>query len=996
MRINKLSVQGFGPYKTAQHVDFDAFADDGIFLMGGKTGAGKSSILDAICFALYDSVPRYDGTKARLRSDHAGPEDASLVTLEFTAGDTRYRVERAPEFERQKARGTGTTKQKATAELFELRGTEWHGIEAQPREVGPRIAELVGLNKDQFLQVILLAQNRFQQFLLAKSEARQEVLRSLFGTRRFQDYEATLTEQRKQLDAELGSRRATLKQMVEQAGTVARALGLTEQAAAVPESRTAEALTPWLAGLTDAARQLVLQALDAAETADARFAAADAAHDSRVALRAAQQRRAAAEARLAELRAAIETIDAERAALAAAARAEVALGAVTTAARARTALQAAEGARERALSAFVALPTTEGNGGSPAELALLIETSTQEQGALNETLALETSLPALHDAVEQHARQHAAAESALAEVVERSTALPALIAADTARLAELRLTAARLDPESAERDRLAATLAHAQRVVTMQPELAAAREAEFNAGLKSTAASARLDRLRARRLNGHAAELALELRDGEPCAVCGGREHPHPAEVSTDAVGAEDIAAAEAELAECRAVAETAREAAHQIDSELAAETALAGTLPARLLEAKILRAEESIASAAAAAAESDELAVRLGEHTTELRELAAAVAACREALTLAVTAHTAARTRIEEGEQRVAEQRAGYPTIAARGEALARTLAAAHTLADAQGAVAVAGTAAAGANAELGERLEQQGFDSADAVSAAHLDAEQRAALERRLRAHDDAIAATSAILAEPELAGLPVEEVALWESEAALQLARTERDEALTRRATLGAHAASLRELVGTVEAELAASADLIARHEIVARLAATVKGDAPNERRMRLESFVLAAELEEIVAAANARLHQMSGGRYLLEHDDSIGYRGTQSGLGLAILDSHTGAQRPTHSLSGGETFLASLALALGLAEVVTGRAGGITLDTLFIDEGFGSLDAETLEIAMSTLDGLRTGGRTIGLISHVEAMKEQIHASLQVSVSEQGWSTISQSA
>ncbi|GAB2459429.1 hypothetical protein GCM10027029_21760 [Conyzicola lurida] len=161
------------------------------------------------------------------------------------------------------------------------------------------------------------------------------------------------------------------------------------------------------------------------------------------------------------------------------------------------------------------------------------------------------------------------------------------------------------------------------------------------------------------------------------------------------------------------------------------------------------------------------------------------------------------------------------------------------------------------------------------------------------------------------------------------------------------------------------------------------------------MRLETFVLAAQLEEIVAAANTRLRTMSAGRYSLEHDDALQYRNTKSGLGLAIRDEHTGRTRPTHSLSGGETFLASLALALGLAEVVTNQTGGITLDTLFIDEGFGSLDSETLDIAMSTLDGLREGGRTIGLISHVEAMKEQIPAKLRITVSPRGDSSVEES-
>jgi exonuclease SbcC len=133
-------------------------------------------------------------------------------------------------------------------------------------------------------------------------------------------------------------------------------------------------------------------------------------------------------------------------------------------------------------------------------------------------------------------------------------------------------------------------------------------------------------------------------------------------------------------------------------------------------------------------------------------------------------------------------------------------------------------------------------------------------------------------------------------------------------------------------------------------------------------------------------------MTSGRYALEHDDSVQYRNTQSGLGLTILDQHTGRARATNSLSGGETFLASLALALGLAEVVTNQAGGITLDTLFVDEGFGSLDSDTLEIAMGTLDSLRAGGRTIGLISHVDAMKEQIPAKLRIIVTDRGYSEI----
>ena len=176
--------------------------------------------------------------------------------------------------------------------------------------------------------------------------------------------------------------------------------------------------------------------------------------------------------------------------------------------------------------------------------------------------------------------------------------------------------------------------------------------------------------------------------------------------------------------------------------------------------------------------------------------------------------------------------------------------------------------------------------------------------------------------------------------------------------------------------------AIAELAEEADVIERLANSVAGRAPNTLKMNLETFVLAAELEEIVASANVRLDEMSQGRYRLQHTDSRAARGAASGLGIEVLDAYTGHARPVQSLSGGETFLASLALALGLAEVVTARAGGIRLDTLFIDEGFGSLDADTLDIAMRTLDELRQGGRVIGVISHVEAMKDQLPAQLLV--------------
>jgi len=349
-------------------------------------------------------------------------------------------------------------------------------------------------------------------------------------------------------------------------------------------------------------------------------------------------------------------------------------------------------------------------------------------------------------------------------------------------------------------------------------------------------------------------------------------------------------------------------------------------------------------------------------------------------------------RTERETIAARVEAQRSGFASVTDRAHRLQAELDAARSLSDALALCASARRAAETAADALARQLAEEGFADEAEVLAARLTPAQVRDEEGSIRAHDDELAAVRGVLAEPELAELPADPIDVEPARETRRLAAEARDAAIARRGSLGERTDALTALVMDARATFALAADLLARHSQVRQLAAVVHGDDPNTKRMKLETYVLAAQLEEIIAAANNRLRTMTGGRYALEHDDALQYRGSQAGLGLAIRDEHTGRARATHSLSGGETFLASLALALGLAEVVSNQAGGIALDTLFVDEGFGSLDAETLETAMSTLDSLRAGGRTIGLISHVESMKEQIPAKLQIRVTPQGYSEI----
>ncbi|WP_455134107.1 SbcC/MukB-like Walker B domain-containing protein [Microbacterium aurum] len=343
-----------------------------------------------------------------------------------------------------------------------------------------------------------------------------------------------------------------------------------------------------------------------------------------------------------------------------------------------------------------------------------------------------------------------------------------------------------------------------------------------------------------------------------------------------------------------------------------------------------------------------------------------------------------------------VAEARGGYDSVAVRLAATTVQRDAARALVDADAALAERTRSRDAARADLQALLAASPFTSADDAVAALLEESALATLDATIAEHRAALTAAKQRLLDLELdtAGDDVDEAQLAASATALADADAARSAAIAAHRDAVGTAARLRGLLAQTDAAYADVAEAAEAAAIVTRLADTVAGRAPNTMKMDLETFVLAAELEEIVAAANIRLAEMSLGRYTLHHSDARAARGRASGLGIDVLDAHTGRLRPPQSLSGGETFLASLALALGLGEVVTARAGGIRLDTLFVDEGFGSLDPETLELAMRTLDELRAGGRTVGVISHVEAMKEQVPAQVLVEATPEGPSVIRQ--
>jgi exonuclease SbcC len=492
-------------------------------------------------------------------------------------------------------------------------------------------------------------------------------------------------------------------------------------------------------------------------------------------------------------------------------------------------------------------------------------------------------------------------------------------------------------------------------------------------------------RLRQHRLDGMAAELAGGLHDAVPCPVCGSAEHPRPAAAGADAVTREQEDAAGAVVRTAEQERGQAQQALADLDADLAAATAAAGG--SDLVE--VLRASrdqcdstaDSLALAASAAAQDVLALATFGEeHETWLRDR---VALDEEARALRKQAGDD-RSRVGDLRTALDAARGDDPSIAARAlrlvavaddlEALGRQVETAERLdAEVAGALQRAEAAAAA-----------RGIDSLEQVLLDHRDDEEVALLDETLRRHEADLVAVRAQLAEPVLAavsGSPAPDVAGLR--ARLRAAEQARDLAVASVTTATTRAEALDGLAADLDRLQTDRGPVAARHHAVDGLARLAEGKSTDNRlRMSLSGYVLAARLEQVAVAASDRLLRMSSGRYQLVHTAEGATGRSRGGLLLRVLDAWTGIERDPASLSGGESFSAALALALGLADVVTAEAGGTLLETLFVDEGFGSLDDDTLDEVMGVLDGLRDGGRTVGIVSHVADLRQRVPVQLRV--------------
>ncbi|MET7294626.1 SMC family ATPase [Streptomyces griseoloalbus] len=983
MRLHRLDITAFGPFGSTQSVDFDDLSAAGLFLLHGPTGAGKTSVLDAVCYALYGSVPgaRQSGQGMSLRSDHAAPGTRTEVTLELTVAGRRLEITRQPPWERPKKRGRpGTTVDKAQTRLRErdaVSGT-WKDLSRSHQEIGEEITQLLGMSREQFCQVVLLPQGDFARFLRADAEARGRLLGRLFDTRRFADVEKRLAELRRSAESRVRDGDADL---LADAHRMQQAAGDTMEPPelAPGEPGLAEAVLAAAAVARSTAREQLTAAHCRLTAAESALTVADRALDDIRERDRLQRRFAEARERAARLQ---ERSGAHREAQTRMERARKA----ETVAPALELRDSADAEHRRAagaeLSARALLPASLADA-EASGLAAAARRAVEELGGLESARRAERRLTELlaeradldrQERADEEVREDA--EAWLADWEETRAGIQARI--ESAQQAATRAgeLAVRRDPA---RQRLNAARMRdqlAEDTETAAEQARAARE-------RALAAQQHWLDLKERRLNGIAAELAAGLTDGEPCAVCGATEHPAPARKVDGHVDRET---------EERALADYRRADARRAEDErrlgvvreaLAAAGAEAGDTATAQLARAVEELEREYAQARddASVLHSAQEQLRRAEHEYELRTAAQRAAAVRAA------SRVGHRERLDQEhrtlEEELTQARGDAPSVAARAEQLEHRVTRLTDAADAARTAEDAAQRLKDADARLADAAFRAGFDTPQAAADALLDDAGHRELQRRLDTWQHEEAAVRAVLAEPETAAAAQRPPAdLASAQRAAEDAARRVREAASARDAAARRCAELDRLSARAAASVRRLGPLREEYDRVARMAGLTAGTAAdNDRRMRLESYVLAARLEQVAAAATVRLHRMSSGRYTLVHSDDRAGRG-RSGLGLHVVDAWTGRERDTATLSGGETFFASLALALGLADVVTDEAGGIRLDTLFIDEGFGSLDDQTLDEVLDVLDSLRERDRSVGIVSHVADLRRRIHAQLEV--------------
>lgn len=1014
MRIHRLTFQAIGPYPGEQDLDLEQLDNVGLFLLDGPTGAGKSTILDVVTFALYGKADD-ERKNTELYSTLAEPGTPPTIRLDVSFGDRRFVIDRVLQHYAPR-RGAKTAddvvSRQASIALTEIVEGESRQLTTRVDEAQQILRSVIGLTREQFTSVVLLPQGEFARFLKASSSDREEILQQLFNTHRFDDIGEYLSTEAKKLRSAVeadSKRRDSLRDvLIETAHTHAEAAD--EAVAELDDAELVAHVEATMTCLQEQAQHRVQQSSHALETARKRLTELQEQQTQLREATAYRKRRDAHEQQRATAKTAQQQLDHD-------ARATPVVEAQGDLESAQQQLQSAlqrwQHQLDTARDDELVVQWANGRPVFAAELAEVA--SLNEQWKTIEAAAIraleqveqhektQTSLTTQQRQLTEWRDSHDKLTQRLAVVDESLEQLSTQLGEDQTRIEALAGSEQQLATAKQQLAEAQDTHAAAKDAAAAQGDVDEAKQSWDTAKQTADGALEHAQTLLRRRIDAAAGFLAEQLEDGQPCEVCGSTSHPAPAEMD----GAAEISNAAVKTAEDGAT--TARRAANDAEQHYQAQVTTLRELQTRAGGRSVAEAAEAVATVQhtvdntqGEVKELAELRTRVKDAQTRLETLREQRAGAQQQLTEAATQIQTLTTELETSQAALATALGAFETV----EALRGAVEPAHRLVGeivSQGArVATAVNEHTSCADRVSAALQRSAtddhaaFEDAASALAVLLDDQTRREHEHLVRqwtTEQDRLeekAGQAAVLAGLQLLDDGVEEPSdetLETAREAQQAAQAQLSQANREHGSIQATHNQSRGHQQQLEEVSQRSAEQLTTYEALIGLSDVVAGRGENAATMPLRSFVLAGWLEQVAANASERLVGMTGGRYELKHAVGQGGRG-HAGLNLEVIDYLNDTVRNPSTLSGGETFMASLALALGLADAVQAQAGGVAMDTLFIDEGFGSLDAETLEDVMEVLDALQDDGRLIGLVSHVESMKQQIPYRIQVEKSQTG--------
>ena len=915
MRPLKLTISGFGPYAGTQELDFELLGNSGLYLITGDTGAGKTTIFDAITFALFGEASGSNREPGMLRSKYAKLEDPTGVELTFAYDGKEYTVKRSPEYERAKKSGNGFTKQLPEAQLTYPDGR----IVTKQREVDKAVGEIIGLTREQFAQVSMISQGDFRELLQADTKKRQQIFRDIFGTGYYVTLQNRLKEEANELWKQLSNASASRQQYI--SGIVCSEdslLFLDVKKAKEGDMLTAD----------------VMELLDKLLTEDG-------------------QMQETLSAKLTEVEKRLEEVNAQLTKSEAYSKAKTSLA--ENQAKEEEKVAALKVAQEVLAAAQETLPEQELLGKQINEIDLLLPSYDELSEKTTDLSKNQTDLETAQNAEKT-------AQESILSLTGEITAMKA----ERKELDSVSAAKEKLNNEkqtlTEQKKKLQALIASLGTLETQRKRLVEKQEEYRKAEAESAGKRQVYETLNKAFLDEQAGILASTLAVGIPCPVCGSTEHPYLAVMSENAPTEEAVKQAKEDY-------ETAQEETNKASSAASAQKAVVATNEEKLQqEIETLLPGTDLSNARSVAQEKVAALTKqiddLDEQITALEDKEARRDELDEQIPEKELALAAARKKETESKELVASLTASISELKKQIAGLQKKLQFADKLeAETQ-------------RDALKEKLDSLKKTLTDAENSYNTCKEELTGIR-------SAIEQLTAQLAE----SCEIEAEVL---EGEKQTLLSQKKEITDQKQDIHTRIITNGKAQKDISAKAEEMAQLEEKHAWVRALSDTANGTLSGKDKIMLETYIQTTYFDRILQRANLRLLKMSGGQYDLKRRRKAESMRGQSGLELDIIDHVNGTERSVNTLSGGEAFLASLALALGLSDEVQ-MSTGIKLDTLFVDEGFGSLDSEALSKAYHTLAGLTEGNRLVGIISHVAELKEKIDKQIIVTKDKLGGSS-----